>query len=292
MRRLRTARGRGARDRRVVDAEVEAVLLALPLGAEILPATRQLAGEMEPGGRLFGARLGLAVTATSSPGLAEQLGDGDDDLVSQLVAADIVLLAGTEPTGRDLADALRSPFSTLVPDLCEPWVLEAIAGQHDVEDLTERCDPVTGGPGHGFVCVDSADGVDIAASGVWRIELASERPFHPERLLALMAHLAPDTTTSRGVFWLANRPDTACGWEATGGTVLVGVAGPWEEAEPVTRLDVIGHGDAGRAPWRHVRRAFERALVTDEELADPASWLGRTDPLALYLGDPADLYRT
>lgn len=268
-----------------------AVLLALPLGAEILPATRQLAHETEPGGRLFGAELAHTVAAVSPGSMRSDLVD-DGDVVAHLVTADLVVLAGHDDAGRDLVDALRSPTSTLVADLCEPWLALALAGEHDLEDAEERCDPVTSGPGHGFRHVDEADGVRIAASGVWQIELTSERPFHPERLLALAAELAPEETTSRGVFWLPNRPDTACGWEATGGGVLIGVAGPWEENEPQTRLVVVGHGGAGRAPWRNIRRAFLRALATTRELAEAAAWLGRPDPLARFLGDPADLYRT
>ncbi|GMA33338.1 GTP-binding protein [Litorihabitans aurantiacus] len=230
-----------------------------------------------------------------------QLHDGDDALLAQLTAADVVVVApvdreaALDPSARrgsDVVDALRSPASHRCDDTCAPWLADALAGEHDDAALEIAHDPVTLGAGHGFVeAVTTADGARLAPSGAWSLDLRSERPFHPDRLMERIRDLACERTTSRGRFWLPNRPDAVCGWEATGGTVCVGVAGPWEDARPETYLTVVGTGPASERT--RLRRAFDEALLTDAEIAaGPAAWLGRPDPLEVYLGDPADLYRS
>lgn len=276
------------------------ILLALPLGAEIFPATRTLGAALGPDGPLHRARLGLTVAVADGARVLPQLHDGDDALLAQLAEADVVVVAPADAStgsagdldarrGSDVVDALRRPDSHRCDDTCEPWLDHALAGRHDHAALEAANDPVTLGPGRGFAEAATApDGARVAASGAWSIELRSDRPFHPDRLMERIRDLAGERTFSRGRFWLPNRPDAVCGWEATGGTVCVGVAGPWEEAAPETVLVVVGTGD-GR---ERVRRAFAEALVTEAEVAaGAAAWLGRHDPLAVYLGDPADLYR-
>lgn len=277
------------------------ILLALPLGAEIFPAARTLRAALGADGPLHRARLGLTVAVADGARVLPQLHDGDDALLAQLSEADVVVVApaATAPgtaadlearRGSDVVDALRGVDSHRCDDTCEPWLTHALAGEHDDAALEAANDPVTLGAGRGFSIAETApDGARVAESGVWSIELRSDRPFHPDRLMERITDLAGDATFSRGRFWLPNRPDAVCGWEATGGTVCVGVAGPWEETTPETLLVVVGTGD-GR---ERLRRAFAEALVTDAEIAaGAASWLGRHDPLAAYLGDPADPYRS
>lgn len=277
------------------------ILLALPLGAEIFPATRTLRAALGADGPLHRARLGLTVAVADGGRVLRQLHDGDDALLSQLSEADVVVVApaATAPgtaadlearRGSDVVDALRGVDSHRCDDTCEPWLTHALAGEHDDVALETAIDPVTLGAGRGFAVAGTApDGARVAESGAWSIQLRSDRPFHPDRLMARITDLAGERTVSRGRFWLPNRPDAVCGWEATGGTVCVGVAGPWEDTAPETLLVVVGTGD-GR---ERLRRAFDEVLVTDEEIAaGAASWLGRHDPLATYLGDPADLYRS
>ena len=282
------------------DPGVRGVLLALPLGAEIFSASRTLAEHLAPGGALDRAHLGLTVSVTDVTGTIGELHHGDDALLAQLCSADVVVLTGEEGDagdarpgsarrGRDVIDALRRPDSERHDDAHGPWFARALAGVHDDAALEAAHDPVTLGPGHGFAEATTADdGARVADSGVWALELTSDRAFHPDRLMARVDVLAGPHTTSRGRFWLPNRPDAVCGWEATGGTLCVGVAGPWEDHDAETALVVVGTGP-GRA---RLRRAFEEALLTDAEIAaGPAAWLGRPDPLEAYLGSPADLYR-
>lgn len=274
------------------------IVLALPLGAEILPATRTLQAHSGPDGDLPGIRLAHPVAVVALADVMSDLLDGDDALLSHLVSADVLVLApdpGAPSTpdaslaaarGSAFADAWRWASSTRYDDACHPWLETALTGSHDPDALERRHDPASLDPAdhHGTT---GTTGTGEQASEVWTLELLSDRPFHPERVLASMSELATAHTVSRGRFWLPNRPDSVCGWEALGGTVCVGVAGPWDEAEPTTALRVTGVGDG--AP--EVRRAFERALLDDAEMAaGPAIWLGQPDPFEQYLGSPAELY--
>ncbi|PWD51421.1 cobalamin biosynthesis protein CobW [Serinibacter arcticus] len=278
--------------------EPRGIVLALPLGAEILPATRILHGHAGPDGPLAGVRLGATVAVVNAAEIEGDLLDGDDALLSHLVSADIILLDHESPAahapaasaqGAALADTLRWARSTRHDDLCHPWLDAALAGSHDPVDLDRRHDPATLDPADRFTATAPATPpLEAGPADVWTLDLHSSRPFHPDRVLATMSELATARTVSRGRFWLPNRPDAVCGWEALGGTVCVGVAGTWDEAEPSTALQVTGVGPGAEA----VRRAFERALLDDVEMAaGPATWLGREDPFEPYLGSPADLYR-
>lgn len=53
--------------------------------------------------------------------------------------------------------------------------------------------------------------------GMWTLDLHSERPFHPERLIEFAEELAAERVCGRGCFWLVSRPDMVCSWETAGG---------------------------------------------------------------------------
>lgn len=270
----------------LLDDDPTCVVLALPLGAEILPATRTLHAAIGVG-VLHGIRVAGTVVVTSTRHLLDALDDGDDAVTAQLIGADVVVATGGGRAARDVVDALRSPTSQVLSDVCEPWLDLALTIEHDDDALERRCDPQTTGRGFGLHGVATGEDVRTAPSGVWETELRSPRAVHPDRLLRVVQALGAAGTVSRGRFWVPNRPDAVCGWDAVCGQVSIGVAGSWDVADRETYLHVVGF-DADPA---HVREAFEAALLTAEEHAHgPAAWLGRPDPLRPYLGDPADLH--
>lgn len=125
-----------------------------------------------------------------------------------------------------------------------------------------------------------------AAEGAWRLELTSQRPLHPERLLARIPELGTGTFRSRGCFWLPTRPQWRCAWDGAGGQLSIGVGSRWSiDEQPVTQIVVTGllaHGD----PRDRLRAAFEDCLLTDDELAQRgAAWEVWSDGLEAWLGD-------
>jgi G3E family GTPase len=124
------------------------------------------------------------------------------------------------------------------------------------------------------------------------------RPFHPERLWAELQGAFPDVIRSKGLFWLASRPDLAGEWSTAGGIVHVGPAGAWWAALPpdewptdpeaIAEIAARVHG----GPWGDRRQELvfigtdldeaalsarlDACLLTDAELQRP--WDELCDP--------------
>lgn len=120
----------------------------------------------------------------------------------------------------------------------------------------------------------------IDAAGVWRVDLRSDRPFHPERLLADVGRLGAGRHRSRGCFWLPSRPGALGVWDGAGGQLSVGAGGRWRN-DVHTRIVVVG---AGRRP-DHLEEAFESLLVTTDEMRSRGRfWELFEDGLEPWLG--------
>lgn len=261
-----------------LDDDPSCLILGLPLGAELLPATRTLT-EAIACGALRGARLAGTGTVVQAGSVIASLSTGDDAVPAHLVGADVVVVNGDSARGLDVIDALRTPESVVAGD---SWIEIAIAREHDDAALERWCDPETMGRGHGLrEAMVLPGGVEMAASGVWQLELHSPRPFHPRRLLASAPALGAYGTVSRGRFWLPNRPGTLCAWDAVSAQVSIGAVGPWRARTEETYLHVVGFDSDPNL----VRAAFESALLTVEETAlSRADWRDAPDPLVPYLG--------
>ncbi|WP_420113261.1 GTP-binding protein [Pseudactinotalea sp.] len=267
-----------------LDEHPRGIVLALPIGAELLPATRTLSAAVRCGA-LNGTCLVGTTAVVAARHLLDALDDGDDAVVAQLIGAATIIAPGGGRAARDVIDALRSPSSSVLSDACAPWLSRAVSVTHDDEELERICDPETMGRGHGMPRAEAMpDGTMVAPSGVWEMELHSELPFHPGRLLHAVRTMGALGAVSRGRFWLPNRPDSVCGWESVSGQVCIGVAGAWAGEHRQTYMTVIGYDTDPSA----IRSAFAAALLTPREhAAGLTPWLGQPDPLAQYLGEPA-----
>ncbi|MEC8883900.1 MAG: GTP-binding protein, partial [Bacteroidota bacterium] len=64
--------------------------------------------------------------------------------------------------------------------------------------------------------------------GIGSFVFRSKKPFHPERFLAFVQHQFPSTIIrSKGLFWLASRPDQAIIWSSAGGSLKTDPSGVW-----------------------------------------------------------------
>ncbi|RPF20565.1 GTP-binding protein [Myceligenerans xiligouense] len=286
------------------------VIMALPVSAESLPVTRALAAETARGGLLDGARIATAATVAdvetfehdllAADLLAERgiaLTPDDDRSVGEALAAqvehaDVIVAAGeaaAAPTGSGLIDRIRAEDSSRVDGLHGVTAAELAAGRYDPVRGERRSNPLGArrAPGTGR-------GGRAAGDRSWTLELRSDRPFHPQRLLDRIEDLGTGRMRSRGVFHVVDRPLSACLWDGAGGQLFLGDLGSWDEAaasaEPHTRIVVVGSADdAGPDAEQDVRHdlvdAFHDALVRPDEIADGGlSWLGRQDVLGPWLG--------
>lgn len=181
-------------------------------------------------------------------------------------------------TGSGLVDRLRADASTRVDGLERLRFADLSAASHDATVAERRAHPLG---------VRAAVGQDDA-TGTWTLELASDLPFDPERLLHQVRRLGTGRLRSRGVFWVPNRPDSMCAWDGAGGQLSIGAVGTWDDTAPRTRLVVTGAADSADDRAGLVA-AFDEILATREEVADGGlRWLGREDVLAPWLGERSD----
>jgi G3E family GTPase len=191
--------------------------------------------------------------------------------------ADAVVLAGTpDPAARDLLRILARPG---VPVVDDPSALDAgplVAGVHDHAATEAWVDDVR------------PDVLPVHASEhVWTLDLRSDRPFHPERLLEDVERLGGGPRRSRGCFWLPSRPGEVCVWDGAGGQLSIGTGSPWGTRRPLTRMVVHGltSGSLASTP-DDVEAAFRRCLLTDDEMAERGPyWEVAHDGLEPWLGD-------
>ncbi|UFU02662.1 cobalamin biosynthesis protein CobW [Ruania suaedae] len=285
--------------RLVREPGVTGVLLALPPGAELLPATAGLTGalaaEDAPGVVAAGI---CCIAAEVLPGalLGEEeagergiaLAPEDDRAVAEVVLgqlppADLVVLdGGARGRGRDLADALRRHGSDLVADIHADWLTGALGMRHDLAHAEAHLHATSASPGVGAAAARVDEhGWQSDASDVWTLDLHTPVALHPGRLLAQIDAVANGPRVIWGRFWVPNRPDSVCGLYGGGRQISVGVADEWGQQECSTRWLVVGAGP-GR---EEVLAAFERAVLTSEETAAGLlPWLDRADPLEPYLG--------
>lgn len=124
----------------------------------------------------------------------------------------------------------------------------------------------------------------LPPTGVWRLDLCSDRPFHPLRFQDELTILGGGLRRSRGCFWLPTRPGAICVWDGAGGQASVGSTQKWGRETPLTRITVIGLDDdlESRA---EIEGAFGRCLLTDDELATRGRiWEESWDGLEPWLG--------
>lgn len=123
---------------------------------------------------------------------------------------------------------------------------------------------------------------DVRSEGVWRLDLQSVQPFHPDRLLESLETLGAGAHRSRGCFWLPTRPARALEWDGAGGQLSIGDHGDWGRRRPFTRIVLSG---VGAAP-AHLRPAFADLLLSSGE---PGSWSVAEDGFEPWLGPIRDV---
>ncbi|RIQ12892.1 GTP-binding protein [Jiangella rhizosphaerae] len=262
------------------------IVAQLPAGAEAQQVCRVVAGDV----RLRHVRIAGVLSAVDGERLVDDLlGDellcergthtaADDRRgvaevgAAQVEYADAVAVVGAADDAElELVRALARPGAAVLAggDVLEPARL--LAGLHDhaaAEAWTDRLrhEPLP----------------PLAGGHVWRLDLRSDRPFHPERLYEDIAAVGGGPRRSRGCFWLPTRATVACAWDGAGGQLSIGVAEPWRRRRPFTRIVVTGMDD-GRD---EVAAAFERCLLSDAETrARGMYWEAAGDGFEAWLGD-------
>lgn len=274
----------------VASGRWSAVVLALPLTAAPEPVTFEISAAIDDGD--LNARIATAMTVIDPATLREDLfgeelladreaglSAGDPRSVGEALAAQLDfadLVATLDPPGSSEAAVLDH---LIAPDahwraLREVSSAAVLAAEHDFDRAQARID-----------CVACTHRDLPDRDGVWTVELDSDRPLHPGRLLQQIELLGSGRVRGRGCFWLPTRPDQVCAWDGAGGQLAIGSGGEWGSRPPHTRLLITGIDLSERD---RIVRAFSGVLMTDFEQARLLSWQGREDGFDAWLGPITD----
>ncbi|MEQ5840407.1 GTP-binding protein [Paraburkholderia acidicola] len=152
--------------------------------------------------------------------------------------------------------------------------------------------------------------------GIGNFVYRARRPFHPERLWALLHEEWQGVLRSKGFFWLATRNDIGGSLSQAGGTCRHGPAGMWWAAqdrsewpegddELLAEITADWHGDLNDTTIGDRRQElvmigvdidatlwrgkFDACLLSDDEYAQgPEAWLHLTDPFPAWNLDTED----
>jgi G3E family GTPase len=158
---------------------------------------------------------------------------------------------------------------------------------------------------------------EASESGIQHFVYRARRPFHPERLWALLHQNWPGVLRTKGFFWLATRNDVTGLLSQAGGVCRHGPAGLWWAAQPREhwpddaafqqeiatqwqgdlndnmpgdrRQELVMIGvNLDESAWR---AKFDACLLTDAELAGgPAGWQRLDDPFPAWdMDDDVDI---
>jgi G3E family GTPase len=195
---------------------------------------------------------------------------------AQVEYADLVVV-DREPTSqaRDLLRALARPEVAVVSGFDQLDGTALLAHRHQHKRANAWCSPAL-----------EAELPPLGESQAWRLDLTSDRAFHPERFLDQIERLGTGEHRSRGCFWVPTRPGVALEWSGAGGQLSIGSYSSWGRSTPLTRLIFTG---VGTAPI-DLAAAFDELLLTPEEFRrDRHSWAVLEDGLEPWLGDIRDV---
>lgn len=264
-----------------------AVVYTPPAASTALPFCTAFDSEMQPHGRLEGLHLAaVAAIADLVAVEAEVLGDtmladrqlalsvDDRRSVGEVSAAlmghaDLVITDGSSARGSALLDHLRAVDGTRLDGATELRSPALFSTRHLCRQAAQRLDPRH---------VQSSGRPETES--VWTLDLHSDRPFHPKRLLQNIEQLGGRRVRSRGRFWLPDRPGSVCSWDGAGAQLSIGDVGAWHSCAPSTRLIFTGTDEHRPA----LVTAFEDSLATASEMGEvEAYWAGSSDVLGRWL---------
>lgn len=149
-------------------------------------------------------------------------------LIDQVEFANVILLNKTDLVSHSQLDQIEATIKRLNP------VAKIYRTEHSIVDLDQVLDTglfdyETTSQSAGWIKeLESEHTPETEEYGISSIVLQETRPFHPNRFFNYIKHYWPSSIVrSKGLFWIASRPDIAINWSQAGGSVNAEPAGVW-----------------------------------------------------------------
>lgn len=116
--------------------------------------------------------------------------------------------------------------------------------------------------------------------GIRSTTYRADRPFHPLRLEAALTEIK-GLLRSKGLCWIASRPEVAAIWSQAGPYLVIEPAQLWTTTDETPGQEIVFIGV--KLDIARLERALGSALLTDTERADgPQTWRNYRDPLPAW----------
>jgi len=154
----------------------------------------------------------------------------EEALMDQIEFCDVLLLNKCDLVPDEELDEIEAVLRTLQP---RAKIIRTEHGRVDPAEIlgTGRFDfdqaSQSAGWKHELQEGHHHEAAAAAEHGVGSFVFKADRPFHPERIAALLADLPDEIIRAKGFFWSAGREDVAMGVDKAGQSVRAGPKGTW-----------------------------------------------------------------
>lgn len=167
--------------------------------------------------------------------------EGDDRtivnlLTDQIEFANVIILNKTDLISKEGVGILKATIQKLNPGA---KILESNFGNIEIKEIinTKMFDFEVAQSSAGWQKELEAEGhtPETEEYGISSFVFRDRRPFHPERLWNYLNEEFPSNIIrSKGLFWLASRPDNAINFSQAGGSSRLETAGVWWDSMPLS----------------------------------------------------------
>jgi len=172
--------------------------------------------------------------------LERKLTDYNDDqrsvvnlLTDQIEFANVILINKTDLVNRDQLLVLEGIIRKLNPDA---RIIKTWNGKIDLTEIlnTGLFDYERASQSAGWIKeLNNEHKPETEEYGISSFVFRDHKPFHPERFWNFVHHQWPgNIVRSKGIFWLASRPDHAILWSQAGGSSKAEIYGKWWASVP------------------------------------------------------------
>lgn len=166
---------------------------------------------------------------------SREMNDEEDDertivnlLTDQVEFADVILINKTDLVSEAELNLLKGMITKLNP---QAQLIESEFGKVPLKHIlaTGRFDYDTTSQSAGWIQeLENEHKPETEEYGIGSFVFHSHKPFHPQRFWQYVSMLWPSSIIrSKGLFWIASRPDHALTWSQAGGSLRADSAGVW-----------------------------------------------------------------